>query len=178
MSTIRPPGLPVSATKEFFPDQNPNPVLRLEGDGRLSYANAAAEPLVTAWGVHVGDELPRAVTDAIRAAAAATPPDRVEVEVDRQTFAVLPIYVPDLGAFNLYGTDITGAKVVERFPGRNPNPVLRMTPDGHLWYANDASAPITRSLGVGIGDPLPAGLVSALQAHLADPASPSPEVPG
>lgn len=44
----------VAATKGFFPDQNPNPVLRLESDGRLRYAHAAAAPIVAAWQVAVG----------------------------------------------------------------------------------------------------------------------------
>ena len=55
-------------------------------------------------------------------------------------------------SYNLYGTDITAAKVVERFPGRNPNPVLRMTPGGQLLYANEASRPITAALGIDVGD--------------------------
>src|SRR5262249_52243605 len=90
----------------------------------------------------------------------------------------LSIHVPDLGVYNLYGTDITAAKVVARFPDRNPNPVQRMTPAGELWYANHASEPITRALGVVVGDPLPEDLLDRLRAHLASPEAPSPEVAG
>jgi class 3 adenylate cyclase len=168
----------VSATKGFFPDQNPHPVLRLEAHGHLSYANAAAAPILAAWSVAVGDRLPADTFEALRRAAAERPPGSIEVEHERQTYAVLSIYVPELDAYNLYGTDITAAKVVERFPGQNPNPVLRMTPDGHLWYANEASRPITAALGIDVGDPLPAGLFEQLQAGLVDPAAPIPEVGG
>ena len=54
-----------------------------------------------------------------------------------------------LEAWNVYGTDITGAKVVEKFPDQNPNPVLRVPPaspadalayfTGLMTYSTDVS---------------------------------------
>jgi class 3 adenylate cyclase len=161
-----------------FPGQNPNPVMRMDEAGTLTYRNDSAEPIVAAWGIGTGEYLPAAVLAELRAAAASDPPGQIEVTHARQTFAVLPIHVPDLGVFNLYGTDITAAKVVERFPDRNPHPVLRMTPGGELWYANEASLPITRALAIEVGDPLPGDLFAALRARLADPSAPLPEVRG
>jgi class 3 adenylate cyclase len=161
-----------------FPDQNPNPVLRMTEDGTLVYANRAAAPILRAWAASVGSPLPRSVAEALRAAAAKNPPGRVEVVDARLTFDVLAIHVPELDAYNLYGTDITAAKVVERFPDRNPNPVLRMTPGGELWYANEASRPIIRALDVKVGDPLPPSLVEQLRGALADPTARPPEVAG
>jgi class 3 adenylate cyclase len=161
-----------------FPGQNPNPVLRMTDDGVLSYANAASAPIVAAWGTTLGQPLPPPVVESLRAALRSEPPGRVEVTWNGQTFAVLPIAVPDLEVTNLYGTDVTANKVVERFPGRNPNPVLRMSPDGDLLYANDASEPITAALGLLVGARLPAELLDALQAKLADGDAPTPEVPG
>jgi len=161
-----------------FPNQNPNPVLRMDETGMLVYANAASTPILETWAAEVGRRLPESVAGDLRVAATQTPPGRVEVMCDRRTFDVLSIHVPDLEAYNLYGTDITAAKVVERFPDRNPNPVLRMTPTGELAYANAASLPIVRALGIAIGDPLPVPLVEQLRATLADPAAPIPEVAG
>jgi hypothetical protein len=40
-----------------FPGQNPNPVMRLDEAGTLTYANASAAPIPAAWGVAVGDRL-------------------------------------------------------------------------------------------------------------------------
>jgi class 3 adenylate cyclase len=161
-----------------FPDQNPNPVLRMSASGMLVYANGAAAPITAAWGVEVGGRIPDAVAGALRGAASESPPGRIEVVHERRTFDVLAIHVPDVDAYNLYGTDITAAKVVERFPDRNPNPVLRMTPTGELWYANAASRPIIEQLGLAIGDPLPPSLFEALTACLADPSAGVPEVAG
>jgi class 3 adenylate cyclase len=162
----------------LFPDQNPHPVLRMDAAGRLTYANAASEPILEAWAARIGDSLPPDLARSLRDAAAQVPPQRVEVVRGGQTFDVLAIHVPELDAYNLYGTDITAAKVVERFPRQNPNPVLRMTPGGELWYANDASAPITAALRIVVGDPLPGPLLAALRAALEDPDAKVPEVAG
>ena len=161
-----------------FPGQNPNPVLRMTEEGHLTYANESSAPIRAAFGVSVGDTLSPSMLTELAAAAVATPPGTVEVTYDRQTFAVLPVHVPELGVYNLYGTNVTGAKVVERFPDRNPNPVLRMTPDGALWYGNAASAPIRRALDVEIGDPLPPLLLEQLDGALASGDAPPVEVAG
>ena len=166
------------AAAERFPGENPNPVLRMAEDGVLTYANAASASLRVGLGADVGGRVAEPLFGRLLAASAEHPPATVEVMVERQTFAVLTIHVPDLAAYNLYGTDITAAKVVERFPDRNPNPVLRMTPTGTLRYANDASAPITAALGIRVGDPLPAELFRAFNATLADPDVRAPEVAG
>ena len=161
-----------------FPGQNPNPVLRVAEDGTLTYANAASAPIMAALRLQVGEAVPDDWMARFRAAAAASPPDRIEVEHKQQTFAILAVHVPELGVFNIYGTDITGAKVVARFPDRNPNPVLRMSPEGRLLYANAASEPITRAIGVSVGDPLPGELFERLQVVLADPTAAPVEVSG
>jgi class 3 adenylate cyclase/PAS domain-containing protein len=159
-----------------FPDANPNPVLRMAGDGRLAYANTAAAPILGALGVRRGDRLPPEIARRLREDAAATPLGRVEIESGRQTFSLLAVRVPELDVYNLYGTDVTGSKVVERFPDRNPNPVLRLGPDGELRYANAASAPITRALGIEVGAPVPAETWAGLLASLEDEAALPPEV--
>ena len=160
-----------------FPGQNPNPVMRITEDGRMTYANESSAPVRAALGIEVGATLDEATLSRIRTAAAATPPETFEATDGRLTFAILSVHIPELGAYNVYGTDITAAKVVARFPDRNTNPVLRMSPAGQLTYANAASLPITRALGLEVGARLPDGLLGDLQAALADPPAPPPEVP-
>src|SRR3970282_1989857 len=123
-----------------FPDQNPNPVLRMARDGRLLYANPAAAPITSALGVAVGEDVPAPVLVALRPAA-----------------------VAGFDFLSLYGTDITANKVVERFPDRNPNPVMRMSPEGMLLYANAASAPLAGALQLSTGQPLPLDLADPLR---------------
>ncbi len=58
--------------------------------------------------------------------------------------------------------DITGKRRAEkeikdlsRFPGENPNPVLRLTPDGLVLYCNEAGEEIARTWGAGPDRSLP-----------------------
>ncbi|HEV3486522.1 MAG TPA: hypothetical protein VG106_14020, partial [Vicinamibacterales bacterium] len=137
-----------------FPDQNPNPVMRISDDGYLTYANLASNPVRRALGIDVGAPVPEAHVTRLRTAAQ-TPGERVEVVDGVRTFALLPVAVPDLGFMNVYGTDITAEKLVERFPNQNPNPVFRVDYDGTLVYANAASRPLIEALGLGLGDRWP-----------------------
>ena len=138
------------------PGQNPNPVLRMTRAGRLVYANESSAKLRAALGIEVGSDLPADLVEELLEAATQAPPRAVERAAGIRTFSWLPIDVPELDLVNLYGTDITAEKVVERFPSRNPNPVMRMSYEGRLIYANEASGPIVRALGVAAGDAFPA----------------------
>src|SRR3970282_1205831 len=111
-------------------------------DGRMTYANESSAPVRAGLRVEVGGTLDEATLSRLRAAAAAAPPETFDATDGRRTFAVLSVHIPELGAYNVYGTDITAAKVVARFPDRNTNPVLRMSPAGRLTYANPTRLPI------------------------------------
>ncbi len=151
-----------------FPGENPNPVLRLTEAGRLTYANESSAPIRAALGIEVGGQLPAETIEAFRTAAAVTPPGRIELTNERQTFAVLPVHVPELGVYNLYGTDVTAEKAVNKFPDENPNPVLRLTRDGRMTYANPASALVRKALGTEVGGTLAPEVLDRVVASLAD----------
>jgi class 3 adenylate cyclase len=150
------------------PGQNPNPVLRMTRAGRVVYANDASAPLRAALGTEVGGELPADLVAGLLAAAAESPPRAIEAAAGIRTFSWLAIEVPELDLVNLYGTDVTAEKVVERFPARNPNPVMRMSYDGRLIYANEASRPIIRALDIDIGDPFPTEIAERRHDWLAE----------
>jgi len=152
-----------------FPDQNPNPVMRITRDGYLLYANISSKPIRLEWGVEVGELLPKRVLKKIWLKCFDSAAPAIEITHEHRTFSVLPVYVEDLDFVNLYGTDITGEKVVERFPGQNPNPVLRVTPAGELIYHNDASALLVEALGLRDGRPIPEQLKVDIHARLDDP---------
>ena len=144
-----------------FPDQNPNPVLRVAADGRLLYANAASAALVTAVGAEVGEPVPSPWAGAIRDATASAEP--FEVPVGTGTFEVLAVVVAELGFINLYGTEITARKAVARFPDQNPNPVFRLDWDGRIVYANPASDGLIGGIGCRVGGTIEAGLWTQLR---------------
>ena len=139
-----------------FPDDNPNPVMRIDADGHLVYANPASAAILTAIDVSVGDRLPKAILD--RLASAAAERGFVEFAANNRTYAVWPIPITEMDFTNLYGMDVTAERAIVKFPDQNPNPVFRIQWDGTLVYANPASAAIVDGLGLRIGSQLPADL--------------------
>ena len=143
-----------------FPDDNPNPVMRIDADGHLIYANPASAAVLKALGVGVGEPLPQEVVARVETVAAAR--GFLEFVWDNRTYAVWPVTIRDLNFTNLYGMDVTAERAIVKFPDQNPNPVLRIQWDGALVYANPASAGIVAGLGLVIGTGLPIGLRDSL----------------
>jgi class 3 adenylate cyclase len=147
-----------------LPDQNPNPVLRIDRAGTLAYANPASRVLVRDLGLVEGQALPDRLLGPLQEALDGPEGSLAEVEVGRRTFCFKPVAAPELETINVYATDITAARAVERFPERNPNPVLRVGEDGTLLYANEASAPVVEALGLVEGEHMPTDLWTRLCA--------------
>ncbi len=152
-----------------FPDDNPNPVLRLDLDGHLMYANPASAGVIRAIGTGIGECVPEATLDRCRKAATAR--GFFELRSDNRTYAIWPVLIEDLGFMNLYGMDVTAERAIVKFPDQNPNPVLRIDWNGRLVYANPASAGLTAGLGLAPGAALETALREALlgRARTADP---------
>ena len=143
-----------------FPDDNPNPVMRIDADGHMIYANPASAPVTAAIGVAVGYPLPDEVLRRFEAVAAGR--GFVEFVWDNRTYAIWPVPIRDLNFTNLYGMDVTAERAIVKFPDQNPNPVFRIHWDGTLAYANPASDGLVAGLGLSIGTTLPADLRDAL----------------
>jgi class 3 adenylate cyclase len=143
-----------------FPDDNPNPVMRIDADGHLIYANPASAAILRTLGVRVGDPVPAETIARLDAVAPAR--GFVEVVADSRTYAVWPVPIDDLNFTNLYGMDVTAERAIVKFPDQNPNPVFRIHWDGTLAYANPASAGLIGGLGLAVGSGLPAELREAL----------------
>ncbi len=167
----RPPASPAAATPppltgeqiqaiNRFPDQNPNPVLRITEDGRLLYANPAAGRIVETWGIAVGGAVPHGALEELRSQVDTGRPH--EDRYGDRTYALLAVGVPELGFFNVYGTDVTVARIVDKLPDLNPNPVLRVAEDGRILYGNPASRRLLDDLGRSVGDPLPDAIRTAI----------------
>lgn len=143
-----------------FPDDNPNPVMRIDGDGHVIYANPASAAVLNALGVAVGDQL----SPDLLARFDAVAPERgfIEFVWDNRTYAVWPVPIRDLNFTNLYGMDVTAERAIVKFPDQNPNPVFRIGSDGTLVYANPASAGLVAGLRLALGT----GLATDLRGSL------------
>jgi class 3 adenylate cyclase len=153
-------GAQVSAI-ERFPDDNPNPVMRVDAGGRLIYANPASRGLLRSLGARRGRRL--RADHLARIAAAAAERGFVEVATDTRTYALWPVVIGDLGFTNVYGVDVTAERAIVKFPNQNPNPVFRTDGSGTLIYANPASGGLIAGLGLALGDCLPDELHAALR---------------
>ncbi len=130
-----------------FPDENPNPVLRVSADGQLLYGNKASDRVRAMWGCEPGQEVHGEWRDLIQQAMESGENLRAELEcADGTTFLLWLAPVVVGGYVNLYGLDMTAEKkAVEeiaklaKFPDENPNPVMRVSSDGQLLYGNNAS---------------------------------------
>jgi class 3 adenylate cyclase len=151
-----------------FPEDNPNPVMRIDDDGHLIYANPASAGVLKALGVAVGDRLPGDVLARFEAVVPAG--GFIEFVADSRTYAVWPVPIRDLKVTNLYGMDVTAERAIVKFPDQNPNPVFRIDWAGSLVYANPASAGLVSGLGLATGAGLPVALRDALleRARAAD----------
>ena len=93
-----------------FPEENPNPVLRVDADGLLRYANKASLGFLTTTDTTPGQPLPQPYRGIIQTATATGQVQQFEVEYEGRTYAFAVRPVPVEGYVNLYGMDITQRK--------------------------------------------------------------------
>jgi PAS domain S-box-containing protein len=155
-------------------------VIATDLDGRVTYWNRAAERLY-GWTAReaVGSDIATLTIARTATAKAQEIMARLteglswsgEFLVRRKDGTTFPAHVADSPVRNDRGQmtgmigisyDITERKRAEeeivglaRFPGENPNPVLRLGPDGAVLFGNRASAPVLASWGSQIGALIP-----------------------
>jgi signal transduction histidine kinase len=95
---------------EQYPEQDPNPILRLDGEGRLVYGNPSGLEVVDQMGLALGDHFPMALSGDFEVVESRS---LVELEVGDRPFQFKISPVAEFGFFNLYGTDMTPFKELE-----------------------------------------------------------------
>ena len=137
-----------------FPEENPNPVMRVFEDGKILYNNKASMVLLDSWGFQTTKRLPnnyiKIVSDALHSGLS----NALEVECENCVFSLTFAPIIEEGYVNIYGLDITERKLAEdkikvlaKFPEENPNPVMRVFEDGKILYNNKASMVLLDSWG-------------------------------
>ncbi|HET8541123.1 MAG TPA: PAS domain-containing protein [Anaeromyxobacter sp.] len=94
-----------------FPEENPDPVLRVSAELRIVYANPAAAEVFRGLGVRAHGPAPAALADPARAALADGARRRVELACGEAVFEVS--VVPVGREVNLYAHDVTARKRAE-----------------------------------------------------------------
>ena len=96
-----------------FPEENPNPVMRLNSEGMILYANKPGQKLLDDWGSTAGGTAPQPLRDATIEALSNQVHKTIEVDVNSRIFEFFVISVTDAGYVNVYGRDVTERKRAE-----------------------------------------------------------------
>ena len=92
---------------EWHPSYSPFPVMRVQGDGTLLYANDAAAPLLRGWSVSVGDSLPADWTTLVVRVHSERETFETELSVEDRLFLLTIAPTPDRGDVYIHGYDVT-----------------------------------------------------------------------
>jgi PAS domain S-box-containing protein len=97
-----------------FPGENPNPVMRISGEGLLVYANKACEKLLTHLGAKVGSPVPEVLSRGCPITNASGECCGFEIKTSDQVYYMMLCAVESGQYYNIYGMDITDRKRVEK----------------------------------------------------------------
>jgi signal transduction histidine kinase/CheY-like chemotaxis protein len=90
-----------------FPDENPNPVLRVHSAGELIYFNAEGQELVDHWAIGIGQSLPARLVELTAKAIEAKSSQHVDELCGARTFRLEFSPIDDAEYLNIYARDIT-----------------------------------------------------------------------
>jgi len=132
-----------------FPEENPNPVMRLSQDGVVLDANKASERLLQDWGCKAGGKAPKYWRDLVNELYTSQSSRSVDVELGDRTFLFTLVPVKDTGYVNIYGRDITDRKQAQQalreseekyraIVENSPN-LVTIIQEGSLKYVNSAA---------------------------------------
>jgi PAS domain S-box-containing protein len=102
-----------SVTLAKFPSENPYPILRLDRDGVVLYANKASQGLLEDWGCAEGERAPEFWRDLVIEALATQAMRMVETHSGGRIYSVSIVPIVDANYVNLYGSNITERKQAE-----------------------------------------------------------------
>lgn len=97
-----------------FPEENPNPVLRVNAHGKIIYSNPASRILLTHWKARVGGLAPEKWINYVNKALESGKKLDVLEEFDEKIFSIMVAPISKGEYVNLYGRDITQVKKLER----------------------------------------------------------------
>jgi two-component system, LuxR family, sensor kinase FixL len=97
-----------------FAGESPNPILRITGDGVITYANPASQGLLAALNRSPGQALPAKWAALVSAALAEGRAREQEWEFGGRVYAILFAPIPESAYVNLYARDITAVRRAEQ----------------------------------------------------------------
>jgi len=96
-----------------FPEQNPHPVLRIQRDGNIQYANHAGKVLLKKWNSQVGEQAPLDLSTYLNNAFNTQLTQIMELGYEGKVFSLTFVPVVPSDYANVFGRDITEARKLQ-----------------------------------------------------------------
>ena len=96
-----------------FPTENPNPVLRVQNDGQVIYANKASQELLELWDCEVNGYLPKDIKDLILGVVENGDNKSLDIPCNDKIYAIMLVPIIESRYVNMYGSEITDRKRAE-----------------------------------------------------------------
>ena len=96
-----------------FPDENPNPVMRILLDGTIVYANKSSELLMYTWNRKLNEKVPERWLEVLKKANMTNKVIRKELECDNTVYSLSITPVKGTNYVNIYAHNITVRKQYE-----------------------------------------------------------------
>lgn len=136
-------------------DEAPHPVMRVGSKGETLYANAFCGTL-DGWIDPKTGKLAKEITSKAVECFKTNQEATMEYASGDRIFVNSLTPIPGQNYVNVYGLDVTKSRDADKqladlakFPDENPNPILRVKPDGEILFANDAANNMTEFFETG-----------------------------
>ncbi|MCF8303629.1 MAG: PAS domain S-box protein [Bacteroidales bacterium] len=93
-----------------FARENPNPVITVNKDGKIIYANQGAEPLLAMWKTQLHQKAPESIINHIKHSLENDEQETVEVHFNKLYYLLSLSPNKESGRVHIYGSDITERK--------------------------------------------------------------------
>ncbi len=109
-----------------FPGESPEPVLRVNSQGVVIYANRASRPLLDYWGCELSQTLPQYWRELIAQALRRGRSHEREIQHDERHYSVLLAPVMESGYVNVYARDVTAMHVAQEIARRHQTELVQV----------------------------------------------------
>ncbi len=91
-----------------YPEQNPNPILRIEANGTFSFGNRASQRMCDEWGFRAGQPVSAGWLGLVTEILASKQNAIIDARCGDKIYSLTLVPFPETGYVNIYAQDVTG----------------------------------------------------------------------